>query len=147
MGNPTRLYPATHPRRSSGAESLSIYTHHIRGVEISKNLESSAPTEPAALVKVYAGERMTDLMDFAAANDLTIVGGADLHVGIGGWIQGGGHGPVAARYGMGADQVVEMEVVTAAGEYLTIDENRNSDLFWAMQGVSNAGWYFTYPIC
>lgn len=77
-------------------------------------------------------------MSFAAEHGLTIIGGADLHVGIGGWIQGGGHGPLTAKYGMGADQVVEMEVVTADGEYMTINEEAGADLFWAMRGVSNA---------
>lgn len=122
--------------RSSGAGSLSIYTRHLRGLEIVQKLESSSPTQPAALVKAFAGERNTDLVHFAAAHDLTLIGGADPHVGIGGLISGGGHGPLTAKYGMAADQVVEMDVVTADGEYLTINAKSHSDLFWAIRGVS-----------
>lgn len=36
---------------------------------------------------------------------------------------------------MAADQVVELEIVTADGDHLTINEDNNSDLFWAMRGV------------
>ena len=78
---------------------------------------------------------MTDIYDFAAKNELTMIGGADPHVGIGGWISGGGHGPLTAKYGMGADQVVEMEVITADGYLRTINADCNPDLFWAMRGV------------
>lgn len=115
---------------------MSIYTRDLRGIEIVKKLKSSSPTTPAALLKAYAGERNINLLNFAAEHDLTIIGGADPHVGIGGVLQGGGHGPLTAKYGMIADQVVELEVVTADGKHLTINENIHSDLFWAMRGVS-----------
>ena len=99
-------------------------------------LTSSSPTEPAALVKVYAGERNIDVLHFAQTNNLTTIGGADPHVGIGGLVLGGGHGPLTAKYGLAADQVVEMDVVTADGEYLTVNSSRSPDLFWALRGVS-----------
>jgi FAD/FMN-containing dehydrogenase len=35
-------------------------------------------------------------------------------------------------FGMGADQVLALEVVTAAGEFLTATPNLNSDLYWAI---------------
>ena len=37
---------------------------------------------------------------------------------------------------MGADQVVEMEVVTADGVLRTINADCETDLFWALRGVS-----------
>ena len=43
---------------------------------------------------------------------------------------------LAARYGLGADNVLEMDMVTPGGELLTINEDQNRDLFWAMRGVS-----------
>lgn len=67
----------------------------------------------------------------------TIVGGMDLTVSVGGFLTGGGHSPLSATYGLGADQVLEIEVVTAAGEILTVNECQNSDLFWALRGVSS----------
>ena len=110
--------------------------HKVRGIEVVKKLDSSSDTEPAALARIKAGERMQDVLKFAADNELTPIGGADPHVGIGGWILGGGHGPLTGKYGMGADQVVEMRVVTADGKVRTVNESCGSDLFWALRGVS-----------
>lgn len=128
--NITNLYP-----RSSGPDSLLIYTHKLRGVDIVKKLDSSSDTEPTALVRIRAGERMHDVLKFALANELTPIGGADPHVGIGGWILGGGHGPLTGKYGMGADQVTEMRVVTADGTVRTVNPSCEEGLFWALRGV------------
>lgn len=37
-------------------------------------------------------------------------------------------------HGLAADNVLEFEVLTAAGEYLTANANTNPDLFWALAG-------------
>ena len=79
---------------------------------------------------------MVEIYNFAATNNVTVVGGGEVNVGIGGWISHGGHGPVSAHYGMGADQVLEMEVVTADGELRIVSEESDPDLFWALRGVS-----------
>ena len=89
---------------------------------------------PAA-VKISAGMRMFELYTEMAKQKLTVMGGADLNVGIGGWITGGGHGPLTSVYGMGADQVLELEVVTADGEYRVVNEKTFPNLFWAIRGV------------
>ena len=84
---------------------------------------------------------MRDIYSFAALHNVTIVGGADPDVGIGGWVSGGGHSPLSAKYGLGADQVVEMEVVTADGKFRKINGESggdDADLFWAMRGVSHS---------
>lgn len=122
--------------RSSGSDSLSIQTHKIRGLKLTRGDPRALALDGVASLKIFAGERMVDILKFAAEHNITIVGGADPHVGIGGWIANGGHGPVSAHYGMGADQVLEMEVVTADGNLRTANENTNSDLFWALRGVS-----------
>lgn len=125
----------TNQIRSSGSDSLSIYTHNMRGISLKRRDPRALALGGIASLKIQAGERMADIYDFAAANNLTVVGGADPHVGIGGWISHGGHGPVSAHYGLGADQVLEMEVVTADGELRTVNETSDSDLFWALRGV------------
>jgi FAD/FMN-containing dehydrogenase len=80
---------------------------------------------------------MFEIYAEAVKNNITVVGGGDVEVGIGGWITGGGHSPVSSKFGLGADQVLEMEVVTADGELHTINATTNPDLFWAMRGVSS----------
>ncbi len=81
---------------------------------------------------------MFELYAEMAKQKLTVMGGADGHVGIGGWVSAGGHGPLTSIHGLGADQVLEMEVVTADGEYRIVNENSFPNLFWAMRGVSHS---------
>ena len=75
----------------------------------------------------------------SSLRNLTIVAGGSETVGIGGCLTGGGHGALSATYGMGADQALEMEIVTPGGKFLTINECQNQDLFWAMRGVCPTG--------
>jgi hypothetical protein len=53
---------------------------------------------------------------------------------MGGYVQGGGHSPLSSLYGMAADQVLNYEVVTADGRFVTANAKVNSDLFWALRG-------------
>ena len=66
---------------------------------------------------------------------LAIVGGTSSSVGIGGHLTGGGHSVVAPKFGLAADQVLQMEVVTPQGEVVIANECQNQDIFWAMRGV------------
>jgi hypothetical protein len=52
----------------------------------------------------------------------------------GGMITGGGQNPLAGIYGMAADHVVAVQVVTADGRFLTVSEVEHPDLFWALRG-------------
>lgn len=53
---------------------------------------------------------------------------------IGGYLQGGGHGPASHTFGLGTDQVLEYQVVLASGELVTANACQNSDLFSALRG-------------
>jgi FAD/FMN-containing dehydrogenase len=65
----------------------------------------------------------------SSLRNLTIVAGGSETVGIGGYLTGGGHGALGATYGMGADQVLEMEIVTPRGKILKINECQNKTCF------------------
>ena len=133
----TELKLMTNALRSSASDALSIQTHKMRGLAFRRGDPRALALGGIGSVKIQAGERMVDVYRFAAENNLTIVGGADPHVGIGGWISYGGHGPVSAYYGLGADQVLEMDIVTADGVLRTVNETSDADLFWALRGVSS----------
>lgn len=49
-------------------------------------------------------------------------------------MQGGGHGPAVHNYGLGADQVLEAQVVLASGMLVTASPCENTDLFFAIRG-------------
>ncbi|KAL6710067.1 hypothetical protein ACN47E_009858 [Coniothyrium glycines] len=50
---------------------------------------------------------------------------------------GGGHGLLQGRYGLLADQILGMEVVTADGSIIRVSQTENQDLFWAMRGAGH----------
>jgi hypothetical protein len=47
---------------------------------------------------------------------------------------GGGYGWLMGRHGMAIDNVQQVTLVTAAGEILTVSDDSNPDLFWAIRG-------------
>lgn len=79
---------------------------------------------------------MGEIYDAASSYNLTVIGGADPNVGIGGYLTGGGHGPLGSKYGLGVDNVLEMGIVTPQGETIVANSCQNVDFFWAMKGVS-----------
>lgn len=82
-----------------------------------------------------SGETMADVNLAASLQDLTVVSGGEKTVGVGGFIPGGGHGVMSPSYGLAADNVLEFEIVTPNGKFLTVNECQNQDIFWAMRGV------------
>lgn len=55
-------------------------------------------------------------------------------MGLAGFTLGGGHSALSTSYGLGADQVLEFELVTAAGRVVRASAFENSDLYWALSG-------------
>ena len=124
--------------RSSAPNSLSIWTRHIQGLWFHDDFKPKGCKHKIdnSAVTVAAGVPMIEIDEQAHLRNLTIVGGGGGTVGIGGYLTGGGHSAVSSTYGLAADQVLEMEIVTPGGDILTINECQNEDLFWAMRGVS-----------
>jgi FAD/FMN-containing dehydrogenase len=78
-----------------------------------------------------------DLMSFynkLAAHGLAVPGGSCATVGIAGLALGGGVGVLSRQFGLTADHLTEVQIVTADGSVLTCNETTHSDLFWACRG-------------
>ncbi|KAI1095734.1 FAD/FMN-containing isoamyl alcohol oxidase MreA [Rostrohypoxylon terebratum] len=119
--------------KSTGAHSLAILTQWMKYSELIENYESAKYAGPA--IKLGAGTQTLEAYTFANSHGLVIVGGNCPTVGFaGGYIQGGGHGPLSSKYGLATDQVLEFEVVTGTGEVVTANPESHSDLFWALRG-------------
>lgn len=87
-------------------------------------------------VTAAAGTQMLELDEQVHLKNLMIMSGGAGTVGVGGYLTGGGHSALSSTFGLAADQVLEIEIVTPGGEILTVNECQNTDLFWAMRGVS-----------
>ena len=122
---------------STAPNSLSIWTHHIRGLKYHDTFQpQGSNSEYSSALTIAAGHQMRDIYAKAAQHGRIIVGGMDPNVGIGGYITGGGHSPISGQHGLAADQVLEMKVVTPNGDLVVANEATRTDLFWAMRGVS-----------
>ena len=118
--------------KSTGAGAVSIWTHNMKSIEL-KDYRSLSFTGKA--MKMSAGVEVKEAYEFADSKGVMVVGGNCPTVGmVGGYSQGGGHGPLVSKFGLAADQVLEWEVVTAAGKLLTATPDQNQDLYWALCG-------------
>lgn len=123
--------------RSNSPGSLSIWTHHLDTMTYNKGqykLHGSGKVLLGNSVTVGGGSEMYNIYAAADKYNETIVGGGGKTVGIGGYITGGGHSVFAPKYGLAADNVWEMEVVTPGGYIVVANEDQHRDLFWAMRG-------------
>jgi FAD/FMN-containing dehydrogenase len=56
------------------------------------------------------------------------------HTGVAGLTLGGGLGWLGPLHGLTCDNVVSIDLITAAGEYLRVSEQEHAELFWALRG-------------
>ncbi|KAI9929557.1 hypothetical protein MW887_001030 [Aspergillus wentii] len=118
--------------RSTGAGALSVWTHHLNGIEY---VDWSDSTYSGPSLKVGSGVMGFQVLEAATARGLVVVTGECPTVGLaGGYTLGGGHSALSTRFGLGADQTLSFEVVTAAGKLVTASRTENTDLYWALSG-------------
>ncbi|KAK4182729.1 hypothetical protein QBC35DRAFT_509406 [Podospora australis] len=120
--------------KSIGAGSLSIWTHKLKDISFLPSYTDCRGRSGPAF-KLGAGVETEEVYKAAEANNVTVVGGECRTVGIaGGYIAGGGHSPMSTLAGMGADQVLSMDVILPNGRFVTVNEDCYPDLFWALRG-------------
>lgn len=93
----------------------------------------------AAVVRAQPGIRAAELCARLKAQGLAFPLAHSAGVPIGGYLLGGGMGWNGESWGrMACFRVRALDVVTAAGERLTIDERSHPDLYWAARGAGPA---------
>jgi FAD/FMN-containing dehydrogenase len=85
-------------------------------------------------VRAGAGVIWQEVVDAAAEHGLAALHGSAHDVGVVGYSLGGGIGWYARRYGMSANSVLAVELVTADGSIVRADANHEPELFWAVRG-------------
>jgi FAD/FMN-containing dehydrogenase len=86
----------------------------------------TARVEPGATL----GEFDKEAQAFGLATPL----GINSTTGVAGLTLGGGFGWLSRKFGLAADNLLSVDVVTAAGELVQASATENSDLFWALRG-------------
>lgn len=127
-------------RRSTGYGSLQVWIRYLRtGITFQETYRPSCAcsnsTWKGSAFVIGGGYTWEDVYGEAASRNMIVVGGGTPTVGcLGGWMQGGGHSPATHDFGLGADQVLEAQVVLASGRVVTANPCENSDIFFAIRG-------------
>ncbi|KAI7370077.1 FAD/FMN-containing isoamyl alcohol oxidase MreA [Hortaea werneckii] len=121
--------------KSGGAGSLSVWVHNLKDIAYIPSYNDATTDYNGPAFKAGAGVQVYEIYAAARDHGLVTVGGEGQTVGaMGGYVQGGGHSPLSSLLGMAADQVLNYEVVTADGRFVTANAKENPDLFWALRG-------------
>ncbi|KAL2186558.1 FAD-binding domain-containing protein [Thermothelomyces heterothallicus CBS 203.75] len=120
--------------RSMGAGSLSVWVHNLKDFEFIP--EYTVGRYSGMAVRVWAGVESWEHFNHMAANNISVVAPGGSTIGaVGRWISVAGYGALTNKYGLGADQVLSINVITADGHFLTVDPtSSNRDLWWALRG-------------
>ncbi|KAH7103259.1 FAD-binding domain-containing protein [Auriculariales sp. MPI-PUGE-AT-0066] len=147
--------------RSAAPGSFTIWTHYLKDTAFIPSFVANECTgngEP--VFSAGTGVQVQELYDAAERSNVTAIGGftprrvTTVCVGaLGGYILGGGIGPMSNKYGLGVDSTSvdlarhpvltnsrcrQYEVVTTDGEIRIANACQNADLFWALRGGGGA---------
>lgn len=94
----------------------------------------------ASQLSVGAGVRWIRVYNFLRdrQSDYTVIGGGCAGVGVAGFILGGGYSFISRSYGLGSDNVIGMEFVSADGSVVQLNKKSTGperDLYWALRGA------------
>ena len=112
-----------HPYPADGALLVNFAT--MTGVQI----------EPGtATARVEPGARWKEVIPAASVYGLAPLNGFAASVGVVGYLLGGGIGWLTRQYGAGAVSIRSLELVTADGDLLHVNEATHPDLLWGLRG-------------
>ena len=129
-------------RVRSGGHCLEGWSTLDDGIVIDVS-ELKSATVDAASRTATVGAGLTQLEAVAALGKSGVAAptGTEGSVGLVGATLGGGFGLLTRKLGMASDNLLAAEVVVASkasnAEVITVDENTNADLLWALRGAGN----------
>lgn len=91
--------------------------------------------DPEAMTSIVgAGVQWGEYNHALSVYGLHNPGGSCNSVGVTGFTLGGGYGYTSMRWGMACDSLIEVTMVTAAGDVVTANQDRAPELLWAHRG-------------
>lgn len=132
----------------SGGHGSTGSNNILNGVTIDLSLmNSSTYIEGTNTARVQPGGRWENVYANLQQQGVTVAGGRDGDVGVGGFLLGGGISYYSERMGFACDTIVNYEVVLANGSIVDANATSNSDLYKALKGGgSNFGVVTRYDL-
>jgi hypothetical protein len=106
-------------------DTILLKTERMRGVSVDPDRRTA---------QVEAGTVWVEVVEVAAQYGLAALAGSSPDVGVVGYTLGGGISFLGRRYGLAANHVRAIELVTADGRLVRADREHEPDLFWALRG-------------
>ena len=136
-----------------GGHSVSGHAVRDDGLMIDLSLLKSISVDPAARVARAAGGVLWSEIDLATGRyGLATTGGSISSTGIGGVTLCGGFGHLMRRHGLTVDNLRAVDLVTADGKQLHVDDAGEPELAWGLRGgggnfgVATALEYDLHPV-
>lgn len=105
------------------------------GVMVDLSLMKGVHVDPATRsVRAQGGVTWREFNRETAVHGLATTGGVISTTGIAGLTLGGGLGWLMGSHGLAVDNLLSVELVTAAGEVINAGAGQHPDLFWALRG-------------
>jgi FAD/FMN-containing dehydrogenase len=105
--------------------TILLRTERMRGIRIDPR---------ARIARTEAGVAWLDIVEAAARHGLAALAGSSPDTGVTGYTLGGGISFLGRTFGLAANSVTAIEVVTADGHLVRADHEYQPDLFWALRG-------------
>jgi FAD/FMN-containing dehydrogenase len=106
-------------------ETILVKTSRMRRVDVDAESRRA---------RVEAGVLWAEVTQAAAQHGLVGLAGTSADVGVVGYSLGGGVSWLARKYGLAANSVLAIELVTADGRHIRVDADHEPDVFWALRG-------------
>jgi UDP-N-acetylenolpyruvoylglucosamine reductase len=105
--------------------AMLLRTSRMRRVDIFPSIRTA---------RAEAGAQWEDVTVPASEYGLAALAGSSSNVGVTGYTLGGGMGWLARLYGLAANSVTAVEIVTPDGRLVRADADHEADIFWAVRG-------------
>jgi hypothetical protein len=125
----------------AGGHSAAGYCLNSEGVVLDlSDLNSIRSTAHGSKLTVGMGSRWITVYNYLQQQEsrYMVIGGGCGTVGLGGYLLGGGYSFLSRSFGLAADSITAMEVVSADGSIHTLagttNDRNEADLYWALRG-------------